>query len=146
MKLWDEKQLDHGLLWDKMIEIIMKFICWKCKMSLPNAPSDLSSTKVEPEDQVQISWLTIYLIDWSGDLICWRDLICWGRVRGRTVISWSAPADLRATLEISNITRLLHHRPTTPRAKFESYVKYTQLEEPIYFVLFCSLLPSCYDS
>ena len=66
MKLWDEKQLDHGLLWDKMIEIIMKFICWKCKTSLPKAPSDLSLTE-HGSIRWTCSWADQQFI-WSPDL------------------------------------------------------------------------------
>ena len=108
-------------------------------MSLPNAPSDLSSTQIQLEElEMIINNLVDRLISEIQSVVVWV---------GKGAHCDKLISCYNCKLEISNITRLLHHhRPTTPRAKFESYVKYTQLEERIYFVLFCSLLPSCYDS
>jgi len=117
-------------------------------MSLPNAPSDLSSTQIQPEElEMIINNLVDRLISEIQSVVVWvgKGAHCDKLIRAD--FDLGPDSDDRKPRNLKTSPVLLHHRPTTPRAKFESYICEVYSTRRAYiFCFISSLLPSCYDS
>ena len=112
-------------------------------MSLPNAPSDLSSTQIQPEElEMIINNLVDRLISEIQSVVVWvgKGAHCDKLIRADFDLGPDSddrkPRNLK-TSPFSSITDQRHHVPNLR----VTYVKYTQLEERIYFVLFPPCCP-----
>ena len=117
-------------------------------MSLPNAPSDLSSTQIQAEElEMIINNLVDRLISEIQSVVVWvgKGAHCDKLIRADFDLGPDSDDRKHRNLKTSPV--LLHHRPTTPRAKFESYICEVYSTRRAYiFCFISSLLPSCYDS
>ena len=110
-------------------------------MSLPNAPSDLSSTQIQPEDlEMMINNLVDRLISEIQSVVVWvgKGAHCDKLIRADfDLLQMIANLEISKHHPFSSITDQRHHVPNLR----VTYVKYTQLEERIYFVLFPPCCP-----